>query len=341
MKIFRFLFFPLSLLYGFITFFRNFLYDNGILKSYKAPVPVIAVGNLNVGGTGKSPQVEYLIRLLSHKHIAVLSRGYKRKSKGFVLADSTTKVEDLGDEPFQFFCKFPTINVAVDTSRTRGIQKLLQLKNPPEIILLDDAFQHRKVQATIYILLTVYNDLYADDFVLPVGNLRETKNGAKRADMVIVTKCPKNMSDEKKENIKNKLSLKNNQKLFFTTISYHDFVFSANGKLKVSEIKAREKVILAGIANPDLFFNFIKNKNDILLKYSDHHNFSKEEINFIKQKSKGKIIITTEKDYVRIREKMDSDQLFYLPIKSYFLEDKNVFDQLIVSLCKNISEKQT
>jgi len=340
MKIFRFLLFPLSLLYGFIMFFRNFLYDKRILKSYKAPIPIIAVGNLSVGGTGKSPQIEYLIRLLSKKYIAVLSRGYKRKSKGFVLADSTAKVEDLGDEPFQFFCKFPTINVAVDTNRTRGIKNLLQLKNPPKIILLDDAFQHRKVQATIYILLTAYNDLYVDDFVLPVGNLRESKNGVKRADVVVVTKCPKNMSNEEKECIKNKLSLKNNQKLFFTTINYGDFVFSANSRLKISEIKDREKVILAGIAKPDLFFNFLKNKNDILLKYSDHHNFSEHDIRFIKQKAKGKIIVTTEKDYVRIREKFSADQLFYLPIKSHFLEGQNAFNQLITSLYKKIQKKQ-
>jgi len=335
MKILRFLFFPLSLLYGFITFLRNFLYDNGILKPYNAPIPIIAVGNLSVGGTGKSPQIEYLIRFLSKRYTAVLSRGYKRKSKGFVLASSTSKVEDLGDEPFQFFSKFPNVNVAVDTNRTRGIQKLLQIKGPPEIILLDDAFQHRKVKATIYILLTVYNDLYADDFVLPVGNLREPKRGARRANAIIVTKCPKNLSDKEKERIKNKLLIQNNQKLFFTTISYGDFVFSANSKLKVSEIKGREKVILAGVAKPDLFFNFLKNKNDILLKYPDHHNFSEQEINNIKQKAKGKIIVTTEKDYVRIREKFNAYQLFYLPIKSYFLEDQNVFNELIISVFKN------
>jgi len=334
MIFFRSLLFPFSWLYGLIMFFRNYLYDNGILKSYKAPIPIIAVGNLSVGGTGKSPQIEYLIRLLSSRSVAVLSRGYKRKSKGFVLADSTTKVEDLGDEPFQFFCKFPTINVAVDANRTRGIKNLLQLKNPPEIILLDDAFQHRKVQATIYILLTVYDDLYVDDFVLPVGNLRESKSGVKRANYVIVTKCPTNMPDKEKERIRNKLLLKNNQKLFFTTISYGDFVFSTNSRLKISDIKNCEKVILAGIAKPDLFFDFLKNKNDVLLKYPDHHNFSEYDISLIKQKADGKIIITTEKDYVRIREKFNADQLFYLPIKTHFLEDQKAFNQSISNVFK-------
>src|SRR5690606_31086598 len=171
MKQLRFLLFPFGILYWIITFIRNFLYDKEVFKSYIAPIPVIAVGNLSVGGTGKSPQIEYLIRLLSDKYsLATLSRGYKRKSKGFVLADQTTKVEDLGDEPFQFFSKFNNIRVAVDSDRTNGIQKLLQLKNPPEIILLDDAYQHRKVKASFYILLTAYNDLYCDDFILPVGN---------------------------------------------------------------------------------------------------------------------------------------------------------------------------
>jgi len=335
MKIFRFLLFPFGLLYGVITFLRNFLYDNGFLKSYRAPVPVIAVGNLSVGGTGKSPQIEHLIRLLSDKYqLAVLSRGYKRKSKGFLLANSTSKVEDLGDEPFQFFCKFKNIIVAVDSNRTRGIRNLLDLKNSPEIILLDDAFQHRKVQATMYILLTVYNDLYVDDFILPIGNLREMQNGVKRADVVIVTKCPKKLSAQEKKRIEDKLSLNYNQKLFFTTICYSDFVFSVDSKLPISEVKSKEKVIFAGIAKPDLFFNFLKNENDIVLKYSDHHNFSENELKDIQEKATDKIIITTEKDYARIREKLDANKLFYLPIKSRFLERENDFKEQVFRFCE-------
>jgi len=327
MKQLRFLLFPFGILYWIITFIRNFLYDKEVFKSYIAPIPVIAVGNLSVGGTGKSPQIEYLIRLLSDKYsLATLSRGYKRKSKGFVLADQTTKVEDLGDEPFQFFSKFNNIRVAVDSDRTNGIQKLLQLKNPPEIILLDDAYQHRKVKASFYILLTAYNDLYCDDFILPVGNLRESRNGAKRAKIIIVTKCPENLSETEKEKIQTKLSLNHNQKVFFTTIGYDQYVFSSDSKQKVSEIKSQEKVILSGIAKPKPFFDFLKNENDILLKYPDHHNFSDSEIEEIKQKSKEKIIITTEKDYVRIKDKFDSNQLFYLPIKTEFLDDDGLFN---------------
>lgn len=333
MKQLRFLLFPFAALYSLITGIRNFLYNQGIFKSYTAPVPTIVVGNLSVGGTGKSPQIEYLIRLLSDKYkIATLSRGYKRQSEGFVLANENTKVEDVGDEPFQFFSKFKNIRVAVDANRTHGIQQLLQLENSPEVILLDDAYQHRKVKASCYILLTAFNDLYCDDFVLPVGNLRESKTGAKRAKAVIVTKCPPTLSDSEKEKIKAKLKLESHQKLFFTTIGYDDFVFSKVQKLSVSEIKSQPKIILAGIAKPEPFFNQLKNENDLLLKYPDHHNFSDKEIEEIKNKANGKIIVTTEKDYVRIKDKFDSNQLYYLPIKTEFLGNQEVFDGLIVDV---------
>ena len=342
MKQLRFLLFPFGILFWIITFIRNLFYDKGIFKSYTAPVPVIAVGNLSVGGTGKSPQIEYLIRVLSDKYsLAVLSRGYKRKSKGFVLADENTKVEDLGDEPFQFFSKFKNVRIAVDSDRKNGIQNLLKFKNPPEIILLDDAYQHRKVKASVYILLTAYNDLYCNDFILPVGNLRESRSGAKRAKIIVVTKCPANLSETEKERIRSKLLLKHNQKLFFTTISYDESIFSADSKQKITEIKNIEKVVLAGIAKPEPFFDFIKSDKDLLLKYPDHHNFSYSEIDGIKTKAEGRIIITTEKDYVRIKDKFGKNQLFYLPIKMEFLSDAGFaclsadrFNRLVLDLIK-------
>ena len=182
MNFLRKILFPLAFLYWLITFIRNWLYDIGALKSYSFDVPIIAVGNLSVGGTGKTPQIEYLIRLLSEKYrVAVLSRGYKRLSKGFVLADDQATANSIGDEPFQFYSKFPTIQVAVDANRKKGIEKLLQLQNKPEVILLDDAFQHRKVKAGFYILLTAYDDLFCDDFILPFGNLRESALGKKKS----------------------------------------------------------------------------------------------------------------------------------------------------------------
>jgi tetraacyldisaccharide 4'-kinase len=196
MNFLRKILFPFAVLYGFITSIRNFLFDYRILKSYSFPIPVIAVGNLSVGGTGKTPQIEYLIRLLSNKYkIATLSRGYKRKSEGFILANATSNAEILGDEPFQFYKKFPNIQVAVDANRKNGIEQLLSQSNKPDVILLDDAFQHRKVKAGFYILLTAYNDLFINDFMLPTGNLRESRSGAKRADMIIVTKCPRDISE--------------------------------------------------------------------------------------------------------------------------------------------------
>ena len=206
MNLLRKLLFPFAILYGFITFLRNYLYDKGFLKSYSFNIPVIAVGNLSVGGTGKTPQIEYLIRLLSPNYkVATLSRGYKRKSEGFVLADANATAEIIGDEPFQYYKKFPTIKVAVAADRKNGIEQLLNQKEKPEIILLDDAFQHRKVKAGFYILLTSYGDLFSDDFILPTGNLRESRSGAKRADVIIVTKCPKDISDAEQERIRQKL----------------------------------------------------------------------------------------------------------------------------------------
>ena len=190
MRFLRHILWPLAIIYGIITSIRNFLYNHNYFRSHTFSIPVVAVGNLSVGGTGKTPMVEYLIRLFSDSHkVAVLSRGYKRKSKGFILANTNTTTEEIGDEPFQYFSKFKNILVAVDAQRKNGIEQLLQLPQKPEIILLDDAFQHRKVNANFYVLLTAYSDLFTDDFMLPVGNLREVKSGAQRAQAVVVSKC--------------------------------------------------------------------------------------------------------------------------------------------------------
>ena len=340
MKFLRILLFPFAILYDFITSVRNFCFDKGILKSTSFAIPVIAVGNLSVGGTGKTPQIEYLIRLLSEKYkVATLSRGYKRKSEGFVLADATSNAEVLGDEPFQYYKKFPQVQVAVDANRTNGIQQLLAQKNPPEIILLDDAFQHRKVKADFYILLTAYTDLYCDDFMLPTGNLRESRSGAHRAKIVIVTKCPDSISLDEKSKIKSKLNLNSNQKLFFTSINYDNFVFSESAKISVDEIQKKDKVLLAGIAKPEPFFNYLKKEGDAVLKFPDHHDFSEAEILEIKAKANNKIIVTTEKDYVRIADKFPKEQLFYLPIKSEFMGDANVFDKSILNFIEEFPTK--
>lgn len=334
MNFLRKILFPFAVLYGFITSIRNFLFDYGILKSYSFPIPVIAVGNLSVGGTGKTPQIEYLIRLLSNKYkIATLSRGYKRKSEGFILANATSNAEILGDEPFQFYKKFPNIQVAVDANRKNGIEQLLSQSNKPDVILLDDAFQHRKVKAGFYILLTAYNDLFINDFMLPTGNLRESRSGAKRADMIIVTKCPRDISELAQNKIKKSL-LRENEKqaeVFFTFIDYDDKIYSNNKTLNVNEVKTVDKLLLAGIAKPESFFAYLQSENDECLMYPDHHHFSEKEIVEIKEKAKNKIIITTEKDFVRLNEKLPNDSLFYLPIKSSFVNNSTDFDKQIIN----------
>ena len=334
MNFLRKILFPFAVLYGFITSIRNFLFDYGILKSYSFPISVIAVGNLSVGGTGKTPQIEYLIRLLSNKYkIATLSRGYKRKSEGFILANTTSNAEILGDEPFQFYKKFPNIQVAVDANRKNGIEQLLSQSNKPDVILLDDAFQHRKVKAGFYILLTAYNDLFINDFMLPTGNLRESRSGAKRADMIIVTKCPRDISELAQNKIKKSL-LRENEKqaeVFFTFIDYDDKIYSNNKTLNVNEVKTVDKLLLAGIAKPESFFAYLQSENDECLMYPDHHHFSEKEIVEIKEKAKNKIIITTEKDFVRLNEKLSNDSLFYLPIKSSFVNNSTDFDKQIIN----------
>lgn len=329
MNFLRKILFPFSILYGFITTIRNFLFDKGILRSYSFEVPVIAVGNLSVGGTGKTPQIEYLIRLLAPNYkIATLSRGYKRKSEGFVLADANSTAEILGDEPFQIYQKFPQIKVAVDADRKNGIEKLLSLKDTPEVILLDDAFQHRRVKAGFYILLSAYDDLFCDDFLLPTGNLRESRKGAKRADLIIITKCPKDLSEIAQQNIKNKIGLE--VPIYFSYIDYDDLVYNQNVSKKVSEIKSLDKLVIAGIAKPEPFFNFLENKDDIILQFPDHHHFTETDIKSIKYSAMNNIIITTEKDYVRLN-KYHLKSLFYLPIKSSFISNREELDNKILN----------
>lgn len=338
MILLRKILFPFSALYGIITSFRNFLFDIGILKSYSFPLPIIAVGNLSVGGTGKTPQIEYLIRLLSPKYkLATLSRGYKRQSKGFVMADATSNALTLGDEPFQFYTKFKNIQVTVDANRKNGIEQLLSQKDKTDVILLDDAFQHRKVKAGFYILLTTYGDLYADDWMLPTGNLRESRSGAHRADLVIVTKCPVNLSLEEQNEIKNKLKLEAKQKLYFSYIDYDDSVYSETENIPVLEIKKSPKLLLAGIAKPIPFFDYLKNGNDVCLTFPDHHDFTDHDIFAIKSQAAEKLIITTEKDYVRLKDKLPNNLLYYLPIQSRFLNESEHFDKTILNFVKTTS----
>lgn len=329
MKNLRKILFPFSLIYAAVTSLRNFLYDKGIKKSTAFNLPIIAVGNLSVGGTGKTPMVEYLIRLLSDKHsLAVLSRGYKRKSKGFYLANDTTTIKEIGDEPFQYHSKFKNINVAVNADRVEGVNNILEALPKTEIVLLDDAFQHRKIKAGFYIMLTAYNDLFYNDLVLPAGNLRECKSGVKRANVLVVTKCPKDLSDQEMLQIKSKIAI-DNDKIFFSTISYHHSVTNNVEEISITNLK-NDFIAVAGIAKPQYFYEYLNcNKNDCLT-FPDHHFFSEQDLNKILQKANGRKIITTEKDYMRLQNLLPKNQLYYLPIEMDFVKDSQAFDIEIV-----------
>lgn len=339
MKIIRKLLFPVALIYWLVTYIRNFLYDKEIFKSQSFDIPIIAVGNLSVGGTGKSPQIEYLIRLLSNKYqVATLSRGYKRSTTGFVLADHLANAKTLGDEPFQFYSKYPKTIVAVDESRVEGIEILLDLDKKPDVILLDDAFQHRKVKAGFYILLTAYDDLFCDDFILPFGNLREPKFGKNRADMIIVTKCPADIDELAQQKIRDKLKV--SQPVYFTSIAYDTNVYNKSKQFLVNEIKAEEKIVLAGIAKPKPFFDFLEANSSETMIFSDHHNFEEKDISTILNKAKKNKIITTEKDYVRLNDKLPKEQLYYLPIQSQFINLGTDFDTKILDYVEQSSRNR-
>jgi tetraacyldisaccharide 4'-kinase len=335
MNLFRKILFPFAILYGFITGIRNFLFDKGILKSYSFELPVIVVGNLSVGGTGKTPQIEYLIRLLSERYsIATLSRGYKRKSEGFILANANVTAATLGDEPFQFFQKFPSIQVAVDADRKNGIEQLLAQEKKPQVILLDDAFQHRKVKAGFYIMLTSYDDLFVEDYILPTGNLRESRSGAQRADIIVVTKCPETLSGIEQTQIKQSINAYSNAPVYFSTIAFDDQVHSNAKAILVSEIQQSSCVLVAGIAKPDSFFDYLQNEQSVCLTYPDHHHFTESDIQYIQQQAREKKIVTTVKDYVRLKDSDLKDQLYYLPIRTTFLVDSDEFDAAIVNYLK-------
>lgn len=321
-------------IYWVITWIYHRCYDWGFLTSKFYKYPIICVGNLVVGGTGKTPMIEYLIeQFQSEYRMAVLSRGYKRKTKGFVLATSNATVESIGDEPFQFYSKYENLTVAVDEQRQRGIQQLLKLPKKPQIILLDDAFQHRKVKTGCNMLLTAYNDLYTNDILLPTGNLREPIVGANRAHIVVVTKCPPHMSESEQLKVAQKLNLNSYQSLFFSSVNYGDFLKSNTVSLPLEQLKATDFTLVTGIANPQPLVDFLEDNEFVFehLWYSDHHYFLDEEIKLLESKH---MIVTTEKDYTRLQPKMKNFKaLYYLPI-TINLNDAKLFKQVLKNYIK-------
>ncbi len=336
MRILRKILYPFSLLYGEITSVRNIFYNKGVLKSTPFSIPTIVVGNLSVGGTGKTPMVEYLVRLLQDTYkIAILSRGYKRTSKGFVIASKKSDANEIGDEPFQYYKKFKEIIVAVDADRVNGIKQLSNLEIKPDIVLLDDAFQHRKVEAGLNILLTSYSDLYVDDTMLPTGNLREKIKGANRAQLVVVTKCPPQLSENEQFKITKKLNIENHQTVFFSFIKYSTTIIGKENLIEIHDLSDYKIILVTGIANTDPLVNFLKEKEIHYqhLKFADHYHFSKSdkqkiESTFSNLQSDKKIILTTEKDYVR--SFIDADfAVYYLPIETAFTDHQKDFNKII------------
>ena len=345
---------PLSWLYGLGVGFRNLLFEIGILKSRPFTVPVISVGNITVGGTGKTPHVEYLIQLLKDRtKVAVLSRGYKRKSHGFVLADEHSTVRDIGDEPFQMKTKFPDITVAVDRKRTRGIDNLTsgEYVKDIDVILLDDAFQHRYVKPGINILLVDYHRLVIYDTLLPAGRLREPVKSKDRADIVIVTKCPKDLKPMEFRVITKAMKLYPYQQLFFSTHELGTLrpVFPEDHVEKSLDMSDKNVLLLTGIASPEQMLAELQayTKAVTPMAFSDHHAFSKKDIEQINETFSAlpspKIIVTTEKDEARLlqveglSEEVKS-HLYVLPIKiQILLDQEDIFNQYIISYVRKNS----
>ncbi len=318
MDVLRKIAFPISLVYALVVYIRNFLYDVGIFTSKPSKTPTICVGNLSVGGTGKTPMVEFLISSLQKDYkVAVLSRGYKRRSSGFVLANTNSTVEELGDEPFQIHSKFPKAIVAVDADRCNGIS-VLEKSKTPHVIVLDDAFQHRKVKPSKSILLTAYSNLYVHDWYLPTGNLRDSRREAKRADFIIVTKCPSNLTETEQIDIKNKLRTEEHQHVLFSYLKYDEEIKGSNSSLNLDFFMNKDIVLVTGIANPKPLVDFLNKKSVSFehLAFKDHHFFTSDELNLLNSK---KIILTTEKDYVRLNGKVKN--LYYISIKHEFFGD--------------------
>ena len=337
---------PISWLYAIILIIRHKLYDWGVLKSRSFSVPTICVGNLALGGTGKTPHTEYLIKFLKDKaKVAVLSRGYGRKSKGFVLADESTTFEQIGDEPLQYHLKFNDITVAVDEDRCDGVEKLMCNEQTPDVILLDDAFQHRKIKPGLNILLTEYYNIYKKDMLLPAGKLRDVKCAADRADIIIVTKSPKVLLPYDKRDVISLIDAKSYQNLFFTYIDFLELK-PVNQIAKDTTPQSIKSIYLfCGIANPYPLEDYLKRKYNTLITnyFGDHHSYNNDDIDNIlggynSVIGKNKIIVTTEKDLMRITNssylsRFENIPLFVIPVEVHFNDSKEeeTFKNLILN----------
>ena len=332
LKSFRYVLFPLSVAYGSIIWLRNFLFDKNILKSSAFNFPIICVGNLAVGGTGKSPMVEYLIRLLKEEFkVATLSRGYKRKTTGFAIANESTTALDIGDEPMQFHKKFSDVTVAVAEERLVAIPQLLHDKPETQVIILDDAFQHRHIRAGLNILLTEFKNLFTRDFILPAGDLRDVQSSSKRANVIIVTKCPSHLNEEERNKIIKEIKPLPHQEVFFTRIEYSIpyHLFTSKEMFLNPETHI---LLICGIANPKPIKEMLNSYSATydMMAFNDHHIFDIDDLKNIKKQfekieSPDKIILTTEKDGVRLAK--FENELKDLPVFVFPIKHKIMFGE--------------
>ncbi|HUR65048.1 MAG TPA: tetraacyldisaccharide 4'-kinase [Chitinophagaceae bacterium] len=348
LRSFRILLLPFALLYWLGIAIRSFLFDKNISSSSSFGLPVICVGNLSVGGTGKSPMVEYLVALLKDRFkVATLSRGYKRRTKGYALANEHSTALDIGDEPMQFHLKFPEVPVAVGEERLVAIPQLLHDRPATETIILDDAFQHRSVRAGLNILLTEYGNLFTRDFYLPTGDLRDLKSNYKRAQVIVVTKCKADLSEMEKEKLIREIDPQKGQKIFFTTLGYgqpYHFVTKKHTGLG----SQTEVLLISGIANPRPLKNMLEEHHNSyqMLQYNDHHIFTIDDWKDISNKfnaipSADKIILTTEKDAVRLEKfsaQIGQVPLYIIPVWHHFLfNEGEEFNQTVIDFIQHFT----
>lgn len=333
---------PFSWIYGIVLSIRNKLYNNNTLKVTAFPKAIIGIGNLSMGGTGKTPHVEYLIKVLQDKFpTATLSRGFKRKTTGFILADKSANASSIGDEPMQYFFKYSKVKVAVCEDRVEGVKNIIQASPTIKSIILDDAFQHRAIKPGLNILISDYNNPFYKDYVVPFGRLREFRSGYKRADIIIVSKCPSKMSPLDQEKIISEIYPMPHQKVYFTTMEYYP-IYDFLGLDFEADIRNKNILLITGIVNNSGILTYLKKFgcNIKTLSYPDHHYFSPTEIDYIKEiydkwKVDNKIILTTEKDIVRLALHISMIQnwnlpIYTLPIEVKFLKDQALFDEQII-----------
>lgn len=337
---------PFSFIYRIIVGIRNTFFDLKILKSHSFPIPIINIGNITVGGTGKTPHTEYLLGILNEKHkLAVLSRGYKRKTKNFIEVEPHSPVKEVGDEPLQIKQKYPNISVVVDRKRVNGVEQLLKKKQKPDVIILDDAFQHRHIKAGLNILLIDYNKPIHKDCMLPAGRLREPIHNKSRANVIIVSKCPKDLKAIDLRIMRKELKLFPYQTLFFSLLEYKNLMplSGLNEQKQISYYRNYTAILFTAIANPKPLYKKIEEEGIGIEKmpFSDHHYFKESDLTKLKERfdkinSDKKLIICTEKDAVKLKElakkipTIDKLPIYYLPIEVVFLnEQEKEFKQLI------------